>query len=129
MPTFEKRAWLTLGVVGLTAATYSFLGMFFGFGMGASGAFALLALTACFPRKRTIVDERDREILNRSLMIGMGVLWLTFVAAVTVLGFKKGWDAVVQIHMWALSTLIYVAWALMSTAQSITTIALYRSGR
>lgn len=129
MPTFEKRAWLTLGIVAITIATYSLLGMFFKFGMKTSSAFALLALTACFPRKRTMVDERDREILNRSLMVGMGVFWLAFVAGVMVLGFEKGWDTIVPIRMWALSTLIYIAWAVVSSAQSITTIVLYRRGQ
>jgi hypothetical protein len=133
MSDSEKWARWALGVVAMTVAAYGAFLAFLGHGAATSSVFALLALTSLPASsrrhfKRRAFDEREREIANKALRVGLSTFWLAFIGLILAIGFTKGWDASVTLPVWSLGEALLWATTLILGAQALTTILLYRGG-
>ena len=133
MSDSEKWAWWTMGVLILTVGAYGTLVAFRGHGPWIITAFSLLALAALPGSSRRRfrhrdLDEREREIANKTLRAGFTVLWVALIGFVAAIGFTKGWDTTLTVPVWILAEAVWWAAVLMLGAQALTTIVLYRSG-
>ena len=130
MTDSEKWAKWTLGVVALTIAAYFAFVARFGSHAAATAVFALLALTA-FPRssrrhlKGQRMDEREQAIAQKALLAGMRALWLAFIGLVLSVGFTKGWDASITLHVWQLQAVLYWSIMLLLGVEAAATLVLY----
>ena len=133
MSDSEKWAWWTLGVVVLTIAAYGAFVAFIGHNPATTSVFALLALTALpgssrrYLKGRTI-DEREREIANKSLLAGFRAFWVAYIGLIMAIYFIKGWDATLTVPVWTLPEVIWWAVILVVGVQALTTIVLHRGG-
>jgi len=133
MSDSEKWAWWTIGVVALTIASYGAFVAFLGHGPATSSVFALLALTAlpAFSRRHLegpSFDEREREIASKAQMAGFSAFWLAFVSVIVAIGVVRGWSGTLTLPVWMLSEIIFWAFILVMSVQSVATIVLYRGG-
>jgi hypothetical protein len=120
-------------VAVLTIVSYVAFVAFLGHGPATSAVFALLALAAfpAFSRRQVqgpSFDEREREIAGKAQMAGFGAFWLAFVSVIVAIGFARGWSGTLTMPVWTLSEIIFWAWILVMSVQSLATIMLYRGG-
>lgn len=133
----ERRAWFTLGIIGLVAVGYGFLAGVMRFPWFAStgmfGVFGLLGLTGVIGRGErraglVVSDERDRDIDRRSTLAGYSVFWLAFVLACMAPFFIKGPNASVTLPTVVLTTPVYIGMMIVFTVKALVTVILYRRG-
>jgi uncharacterized membrane protein len=122
MNASQKEAWFNLAVVlsalVIVAALVPFLGK------GALGGFGLLGFLGFGPlffRKRhgaVLVDERDAQIRQRSLVAAYAVFWVLFVLAAMTAAAVYGWDGSVPVAL-----VIASVWCGLIVLQAVTSLA------
>jgi hypothetical protein len=129
MNASQKEASFTLGVVVVTALTVALLVPFLGrAALGGFGFLGFLGLGPFFFRTRgggVVLDERDAQIRQRSIIVAYSVFWVLFVAAAMTAPMVYGWRGAVPVEfvlgsVWcgfivvqgvmALATLIQYGW-------------------
>ncbi len=131
MPDLEKRAWLQLAVIGVTALAWFAMFAIFRKPEVATAAFALLALSALpsLNPAKSFHDERDRAIAGRSHSLALKILFAAAVVLPIVLGLILGWEYRLSLSTGDLAQFAWIAWIVVVTVQSVATIAQYRSDR
>ena len=85
MNAAQKHAWFNLAVIAATFLTVLALIPVLHLGaLGSFGSLGLLGLGPLFFRRRrggVVLDERDRFIQGRSVLVAYSVFWLAFVAS------------------------------------------------
>ena len=131
MPELERRAWLQLALVGVTALAWLAVFATSRKPEVAMATFSLLALTA-LPRlnpQRAFHDERDRAIAGRSLSIALRAFFAATVLLPVALGVTLGWEHRLSLSTSTLAHIVWIAWIMVLTVQSAATITPYRSDR
>ena len=99
----------------------------------AFAAFAIFGLYGLAPfffyrksTKKTIIDERDREIGKKAGSFAFGLFWIAFVLTAVLVPFIKGFDSSVSASL-ILMAVIFGA-ILINVVRSIRILTLYRQG-
>ena len=125
MNASQKEAWFNLIVVLSALVMVTVLVPFLG--KGAMGGFGLLGFLGLSPvcfRKRTgevLLDERDSQIRQRSLVCAHVVFWLMFVFAAMTAPAVYGWNGSVPVSLVTASVWcgVVVVYGVMSLATLI----------
>ena len=132
LSAMEKVAWVEF-VVALTASVVV-LNLVPWLGDAATSGFAILAFVLLGywfirNRKKTIlVDERDREIYEKSNLVGMKMAWMFLVLSLIIIVMWVGRKESVSV-MGLLNWLIWVQFVVWLVARSSVTLLSYRKQR
>jgi hypothetical protein len=131
IPTQEKQAWFTLGVVGVTLAAYLIFIRFVRFDPVSLAILALsgfLGVRITKRRKGEIeFDERDREIHRRALATALTVAYSLLLAVTVVFNIAKGDDY--SVRLWVVMQCFWAGSLAMFGLKSALVIVAYRRGR
>ena len=132
LSAMEKVAWVEF-VVALTASVVV-LSLVPWLGDAATSGFALLGLVTLgywFIRnrkKKTLVDERDREIYEKSNLVGMKMAWMFLVLSLIIIVMWVGRKESVSV-MGLLNWLIWIQFVVWLVARSSVALLSYRKQR
>jgi hypothetical protein len=134
MSSQEREAWANVAVVSLTIAVWLILIPLLGI-KTAFGAFGILGLLGLTPflsnagrkRGRVLVDERDRLIRERSVVVAYAVFWVAFVG--TSMGVWAANRDRGTISVDLLPLFPFIGWMIITLVQGIATLVQYRQGQ
>lgn len=131
MNASQKEAWFNLAVVLLTVVIVGALLPLIG--KGAYGGFGLLGFLGFGPlffRKRhgaVVLDERDAQIRQRSLVAAYAVFWVLFVLAAMTAPAVYGWDGSVPVALVMAS--VFCGMIVLTAVSSLATLIQYGRSR
>ena len=133
MNTGEKVAWLEL-VVSLSAIVVV-TALFPWLGNRATAAFGLLGLVglaALLVRQRgneVVLDERDREIIQRSTGLGVHSAWMLLMVAVVSLVIWSSYHDREAVPVAWLTWLVWVQFSICYAVKGVVGVLSYRGDR
>lgn len=131
MNASQKEAWFNLVVVLSALVMVTALVPFLGKGaMGGFGLLGFLGLSPVFFRKRhgaVVLDERDTQIRQRSLICAHLVFWLMFVLAAMTAPAVYGWNGSVPVALVMAS--VFCGLIVLQVVSSLATLIQYGRSR
>lgn len=132
MTEFRKFAWFQLAVTGLAGTAVLVVYAITGNGMASLSGFSVMALlgfrwlTLSRNRELPIQDERDEAIHRRASTIGFAALWFFLVA--WGVGVPLAFSDEGLVPLVYVASMVWVAWWLMISVQSVTILVLDSRG-
>lgn len=126
----QKHAFFNLAIVVVSFLTVLLLYPWLGPGaLGGVGLLGFLGFGPLFYRRRpgqVVLDERDGQIQQRSLIIAYSVFWLAFVAAGTLAPVYYGYAG--SVPTMVVASAVWAGFMLFIAVQSIASLFQYGRG-